>query len=401
MMIQARQRRNNMGLMGAAIRGAGFAYRNRRAIGDLTRMMKRVSTSSPRTRRVNPSGNTGQQAPTVYAGGNDFTRRKSTFSRTKRPKTNAEKIDYNKMLIKSLMQPATYRAQNITNYDTSLGAIQLRNSEIGPGNPVSSPVHVWDLTTVPNQGTTDAAGFAFGWSIPGSIADVTRTPIPTQQPDGSQDVTGRYFNENGVPASPLNIENGFHAWTSVNINFYGPRKRTTWFEVIFFTPVDQFADPIRASLSNTELKYWLQFMERPLIYSNLQTDVAGKGYNKMKIIRKYKYFISSSQTTDVDTSVGKIKQAKIFIRHSKMIDFDWQHDANSGAVISHRQEDGVDYVTDSSDINYPHSKQRVYMAIRAFAPERTNTNEPPDADIDPTYDIVIRNHWSFCKQQGR
>eukprot|EP00955_Chlamydomonas_euryale_P048549 354013-Chlamydomonas_euryale.AAC.1 len=106
--------------------------------------------------------------------------------------------------------------------------------------------------------------------------------------------------------------------------------------------------------------YWLQYMERPLIYSNLQTDVAGKGYDKMRVIRRCKYYVSASQTNDVDTSVGKIHQAKIFIRHNKMLDFDWRHDQNQTGVLPHRVLDGVHFVQDSTDINYPEAKKHVY-----------------------------------------
>lgn len=382
------------GIAGALYQGARVAYENREIINDVVQEVKR-RTKRQRTQQPDRARSTGMQ----YTGGNDFSKRKSAFRRTRKARTNRAKINHNAVLIKSLMQPATYRAQNITNYDTSLGALPLRNSD--DSVTVSSPVHVWDLTTVPNQGTSDAAGYAFGWAGAGSEVPVTRVALPTQGRTGVIDNQGRYYNENGVPATPLNVENGHHAWTSVNINFYGPRKRTTWFEVIFFTPKDQFADPIRASLTNSELKYWLQYMERPLIYSNLQTDVGGKGYNKMKIIRRFKYYVSSSQTTDVDSSVGKIKQAKIFVRHDKLIDFDWQHDVNGGNVIPHGIGAGVEFVNDSTDANYPHSKQRVYMCVRAFAPERTDTNAPLNADVDPSYDIIIRNHWNFCKQQGR
>eukprot|EP00955_Chlamydomonas_euryale_P031789 333490-Chlamydomonas_euryale.AAC.1 len=84
---------------GALIQGAEFAYRNRKAINDMTQYVKKRVTGQKR-KRPTPSGRTGQQPPTAYAGGNDFTRRKSKFSRTRRPKTNAQKINMNKMMIK-------------------------------------------------------------------------------------------------------------------------------------------------------------------------------------------------------------------------------------------------------------------------------------------------------------
>eukprot|EP00955_Chlamydomonas_euryale_P043773 352708-Chlamydomonas_euryale.AAC.2 len=343
-----RRRARPMGLAGAAMQGAALAYRNRGALWEAGQKLARYTG---KRRRTNPTW-TGQQPPTVYAGGNDISVRKSTYSRTRRPKTNVQKINMNMMMIKSLMQPAIFRAQGLTQYDTNVGFYQLRQSVTAAG-AIYSPVHVWDLTSIPDRGNDEAAGFSYGCKSALSSANMFKEGLATQDSTGSTSGDSLWYNENGISGQALNVENAFHEWTSANINFYGPRKRTTWFEVIFFTPKDDFADPIRANLANVENKYWLQYLERPLIHSNLQTDVGGKGYDKMRIIRRYKYFVSASQTTDVDTSVGKIKQAKIFMRHNKMLDFDWQHDSNQTGVIPHTIEDGPDYVQDSTDINYP------------------------------------------------
>eukprot|EP00955_Chlamydomonas_euryale_P115488 366353-Chlamydomonas_euryale.AAC.8 len=75
----------------------------------------------------------------------------------------------------------------------------------------------------------------------------------------------------------------------------------------------------------------------------------------------------------------------------------------SRAWILHEAEhrDGLDYVQDGTDINYPVAKKRVYMIIRVFSPERTAREDRPNASVHPAYEIVIRNKWSFVKQQGR
>eukprot|EP00955_Chlamydomonas_euryale_P021010 222582-Chlamydomonas_euryale.AAC.5 len=92
------------------------------------------------------------------------------------------------------------------------------------------------------------------------------------------------------------------------------------------TATDEFADPILASESNNELKQCLQYWERPCIFCNLQTAAAGKAFNKFRVIKRFKYYVSAAQTTDVDTTVGKIKECKIFVRHNKKLDYDWQNE---------------------------------------------------------------------------
>eukprot|EP00955_Chlamydomonas_euryale_P053167 355390-Chlamydomonas_euryale.AAC.5 len=153
------------------------------------------------------------------------------------------------MMIKSLMQPAIFRAQGLTQYDTNVGFYQLRQSVTAAG-VIYSPVHVWDLTSIPNRGNDEAAGFSYGWNSALSTSDMFKEALSTQDSTGTTTGGSKWYNENGISLTALNVENAFHEWTSVNINFYGPRKRTTWFEVIFFTPRDDFADPIRANLGN-------------------------------------------------------------------------------------------------------------------------------------------------------
>lgn len=389
----ARQRQvRRAGMMGALAAGVNMAYNNRQMISQVTKQVKQLTT------RKRQRTNGTKPVIATYAGGNDLTRAKGYVSRSRKPRTNSAKIALNRLMIKAMMQPSTFRVQGLTNYDTNLGYYTLRNAYRATPEQKNSPVHVWNLTTIPNQTTAPVAGYQLGWSSLSAAADVVRERLPSQSPQGIDQTNGQYYNEIGDTAQALNVHNGYHDWTSVAINFYGPRSRTTWFEVIFFQPVDEFADPFLAAVTNAEYKQLLQYMERPCIYSNLQTDVSGKGYRKMKIVKRFKYFVSASQTTDVDTSVGKIKQAKIFIRHGKMLDYDWQ---NNG-VLPHTTQDGVDYVSNSADFDYPAPKQRLYMMIRAFSPQiASGTTEFPalDANRDPTYDMVIRNHFTFPKSQ--
>ena len=140
-----------------------------------------------------------------------------------------------------------------------------------------------------------------------------------QQANGSDDTFGTWITEKNGTATPYPAaQKALHNWTSISMNLYGARKRATYFYIDFILIKSQYADLMYANGANISYKLLTQYLERPLIYSNLQTDVAGDAHKMFKLVRRYKYFIPPSQTTDVDSTTGKIKEVKIFMRHDRM-----------------------------------------------------------------------------------
>jgi len=391
--------------LAALASGVGMAYRNRKAATELGSALRNITIS---TKKVFPKKRKGTKMTKSnvtrangrsYAGGNDLTTTKRKIY-SRRPRTYRSKINRNSMLIKGLMTNEVYRFQNLTRYDTDVGAIALRQGYNSSLNAVYSPVHVYDITSFNNE-TSVVAGYQLGWNDVASTADMIKIPIPCQTTAGTG-TSSFWQQENNAAATPYPAAmKALHNWTSIGFNFYGPRKRTTWFEVMFITMKDEFADLMYASGSNPSVKLLLQYLERPLIYSNLQTDVGGKAHNMFKVVKRFRYYVSASQTTDVDTSVGKIKEAKIFMRHDRMRDYHWQHnDFDTSSVIPHGENDGIDFTRDDDVHNYPAYGKRMYMVVRAFSPERvtfTNDALAVDANRDPTYDIIMRNSFSFVR----
>lgn len=338
-----------------------------------------------------------------YSGGNDFTRSKKVI-RSRRRKTMKAKVDKNTMLIKGLMNTEIYRFQNISNYDTNLGAVTIRNGINTTTGRVECPIHVYDITSFSNESNI-GPGQGLGWSSTAAAADGSLVRIPGQTGDGSADANGLWLTEKNSTATPFPaVARALHNWSDIRINFYGPRKRTTYFDVMFIQIKNQFADLLYSGTVNPAYKLLQQYLERPLIYSNLQTDVGGGAHKMFRTLKRMRYYISASQTTDVDTSVGKIKECKIFMKHDRMRNYDWQHDSDTiGAtlnVLPHDTADGLDFARDDDVANWPAWDKRVYMVIRAFSPERaTYTTADPavSADRDPSYDIIIRNSFSFVR----
>lgn len=371
-----------------------YRYRNQaRAVGTAARgFLKPKKYSKPFKKKGTV---TKRPVGRSYTGGNDFTSTKRTI-KSKRPKTVKSKVNKNNLLIKSMMHNEIYRFQNITNFDTDLGALSLRNYEDPVSGTIETPIHVYDISAFSNE-NNQIAGYQFGWASASSGASMTRNALPGQFANGGINNTGVYHSEKTGTYVYPSVQNALHNWTDIRFNFYGPRKRTTYFEVMFVVIKSQFADLLYGATSNPSSKLLLQYLERPLIYSNLQTDVGGEAYKMFKVVRRFRYYVSASQSTDVDTSVGKIKEAKIFFKHDRMRHYDWQHNnLLDDDILPHGPDDGINYVRDDDVHNQPAYDRRLFMIVRAFAPERS-TDESPVADRDPTYDIIIRNSFSYMK----
>lgn len=396
-MIPIRQRRNRVGALGALAQGVRLAVNNRQAIqaaanaaGKYVKSkFKKRTTTAPKKMTAGPIG---------YAGGNDYT--KSTFrGGAKKPRTTQGKIANNTKLINSMLQRQTFRFQNVSNYDTNLGAITLRNTRDTTSGVVGSPVHIYEITLFPNSGVSAAPGNSYGWGNTTAAAPITRTLLTGQFPNGTTDATGAYNNEEGFRSTAIDLRTAMLNWTQVKLNLYGPRKRTTWFEVMFVQFTNVCANPTYAAFANPEVQSMLQMLERPCIYSNILTDPQNKSRRQIKVLKTFKYYVSSAQSTDVDDSVGKIKEVNIFMRWNKLMQMDSVN--KNSVVLPHDDADGADYQIQTVTQNDIEPRKRIYMVIRAFAPERAVAAGDPalDANRDPSYDIVLRNSWSTTKSQ--
>lgn len=385
----ARRRRANSGLSAAVTalaQGARTAYNNRQMIQGATRAVKRKYDEYKKKSR---STRSSRQPLEVLGGGNDWTVSRKQVGYKKRPT-----LSRLARMMEVGMHKQIFRYQAITNFDTNVGYHKIANYgyTTTPAGGVSLPVHVYDLASFNNVGDHSPA-IRFDWNGTSAAADLIRTALPGQSAVGAAVTSGAWQLENGE-GTLTNSRIMRHDWSDIRINFYGPRKRTTKYEVLFVRVKDEFANPMVSAVTNTALKELLIYLERPCIYSNLQV-AQGNIAKKMKIVKKYTYWVSAGQTTDVDTTVGKIKEARIFMRHDRVYNLDWRHEG--AGTIGHTQVDGIDYETDQVHHNHPWHGSRLLMIIRAFAPERrtiASYADAADANVDPTYDILIRNSIS-------
>lgn len=332
-------------------------------------------------------------AAVAYGGGNDFTSARHTIRRGATSKSAMMSA-----LLKSLTIPKTFRHQAISNFDTNMGQLIIRNAENAGTGAVEIPMHFYDISSLQNQ-STHAPGWYSGWTSTATTASPIFSQIGGQTATGATLSSGIWCSENGNTSLLPNVDNAFHDWTSVKLLLYGARKRSTFFDISFVTFKNDDCSPLTAT-TGAAIKQCIQQLSRPYIYTTIQSDQYSKGSQFYKVLKTYRHTIAPSQTTDIDTSTGKCKQVNIFFKHNKRLDLNYVaiKDPESD-ILGHAQDDGRDYGNNTTCFNHPTCNQRVVMIIRAFAPERASAvgDPPASADRDPSYDIVLRNRFTVTR----
>lgn len=287
------------------------------------------------------------------------------------------------------------RLQGLTNFDTNSGYHPLINWRNPATDEQVPPVHLYDLTHVPNNTATINGGYYF--KVAGaSSTDAVSTPtvLSFQNPDGASIPFWQW--EKGT-AVAHKADSFFHEWTQVKLNLYGARKRTTYFDVMFVRFPDDLANLLSANPSNPHHKQLMHQIMRPLMYSNLYT-FRPEAKRMMTVVKRFRYYVPATQSIDLNTTTGKIRQVNIFLRHNRRYQLDW---VESQTIPPVSGADVVDFANmrDQDNRNFPKEHLRLYMLVCAFAPEqRSGVGAYPDAidpAIDPSYDIIIRNAFSM------
>lgn len=308
-------------------------------------------------------------------------------------------------LMKSGMNEVILRAQGITQFDTNVGYYPLANrSSTDAGNFTLLPIHVWDLTNFQNVSTAQA-GHAYRWAgLTGGVS-LSRSVLPTTNPDGTVESGGFYEIEKSSGGAALafpNAKNACHEWSDIRMNLMGARKRGTTYYIDILRVKDELSHPIAASVDNTEIKQLFNQWQSKLIYSNLQT-YSRNPLKGVQVVKSFKFYVPGGSADDLD-SIGKIKEFRLFLKQGNVYDMSWD---TSGTPddISHNVADGQDFTNSWTVVNSPRPGSRLLLVVRAFCPERrTNTEAgwnalgtiimaPADPLTEPSYDLIIRNKW--------
>lgn len=299
--------------------------------------------------------------------------------------------------------------RGLTRFDTNTGYFNLgfMINRIGPGI-VETPMTIVNLLPMyPNAGTAAEGWAHFQFTYSGGSA--------TNEASVRRSLTGS--NLDGTGAFPLYIPVDTNAETAtlnptdnfrkalfhsikVKFNLYGARFRSTDFYIDLVSPRDEDADFASADTGTPELRALLDSLTRPLMYSNiLETVNNNLPFKKLRFIKRWKYNVPASTATDLNTAVGNLKEVVLNLKLKKLVNYMRKENLTVPGV-SVAAADDIIALTNTTCQVLPNESARMYLIIRAFAPQSWNATLPANnyEDVVPSYDMSIKRLYTRSLQ---
>jgi len=320
--------------------------------------------------------------------GNSLTHAKSTF------KLNRKRPDATSMMLANIVDRWNY----VSNFDTNTGAIGIVNKDSGIGNII--PLVTFNLTGYSQLTTVTAdstVAVAYTWANSTAGSPLSRFFISGGDATGAATAT-RYLVEtttsNAATSAELDIPKILMNTINVKMNLYGARKRDTKFYIDLVRIKDDECDFNSADVNNQEFKNLIDGLTKPLVWSNINVNESNKYVPKKKLqfLKSWRYTVPAASADDINTTVGNLKEVALNLNLNKIINY---QRFDEGALTGHAQVDGDDYTVTTNTVikEQPNETSRMYLMVRAFAPERSATGAT-NALIDPSIDIIIKRRYT-------
>lgn len=307
-----------------------------------------------------------------------------------------------------LLTKETDMYRGLSRFDTNTGWYRLGFvTGFGSGDAVEPPMTIVNLLPMyPNVGTA-----AEGWAHMRFIYPLgvpNENPLRTQQPGMGLD--GTAFNDLYLPTdtnaeTPLlttndNFRKALFSNIQVKMNLYGARFRNTDFYIDLVSPKDDETDFASADLNNQEFKGLLDSLTRPLMYSNILETVNNRvPSQKLRYLKRWRFTVPASTSSDLNTAVGNLKEVSLNLKLKRLVSY-MRKDEMQVAAISAGGSDDIIPATNIACKVLPNETKRVYLIIRAFAPQVYNIVAPAEeyADIVPSFDMSVKRTYTRAIQ---
>lgn len=383
--------------MRGLVQGGQFAYRNRAVIGRVGRNIgtygqraynnlrnyRRPSMGKRSSSRNGPPSKRRRFAGSI-TGGAAFTG--NTLSR-RRNKTTLKKPPTTRALVTAGYRALTRGVTGLTNFDVNVGKYLLSNDS-APDGSVRLPIHMLNLTGIDNNiadlTTVVTPHLQLAWNNSSNAAVCIVTPFT-----GTNNIGANVQNWQTIagPAGPYLVRRAHLISTYVAFNFYGARVRDTQFKVHLLSFKDDDADVLVKT--DPESTAFITGLERPLTFNQL-TPSAPRWAHNVKFHKTWTYNVPATTNDSLNTATGNVLEAKINIKHNKLFTLVNNESATTGRE-GHLND--ASYDVDVQLVrNAPMPKQRLYLYITAFAPQRVTRGSETAAET-PSYDMIVRQKW--------
>lgn len=368
---------------------AGLAYRNRGAIrGAYNRaanymrrppprrsgVKRRSRSRAPASKRRRVAGRSG------VSTGHTLQRRSSKIRLSK-------KIPTRKLALTGF-QPFERTFVGLTNFDVDTGKFLLRNALVaGVGGNVCLPIHCIELTSFNNTNVDPVNGPVSELQFDTAAVDASIVTFLRAGTTASGAAGGTAWQtkrgDDLARCKKLVLSN-----TKISMNLYGARVRDTKFQCHLVAFSDERMNPL-FSPDNLLAQGWLDNLSKPLMYSNLRQQLPGWKRGS-RILKSWTYNVPAMESSDLNTATGKIVEAHININHNKVMDMTNSRAEIIGADL-HDNDAGFAQIGLQAR-NQPRTKDRLYLYITAFAPERVAEGAETSRET-PSFDLVVNQRW--------
>jgi hypothetical protein len=282
----------------------------------------------------------------------------------------------------------------------------VRSNQAGAlGTAVVSPIHLWDLTAVPQGGGTNtrypAAFYECGFSTESSNGNVFWTTHVNGAATSAfgLDQTGTTFNYGYNPSQTYTTKtqnltaNANHEGPGANsilekvkctMVLNGPTARSTkW--CIQLVQLSEAVTPGTElpSFTNEPTAFW-QAMARPYGYSPLETGPRGELKSNIKILKTLEYIMDSPESSE-DHLTSRMRHIDFSMYFNRKVNYRWGR--NNDLTTMDTADIPIDATTQVFS-SKPDPKARIYLMVRALC-TYLGPNATPLNSLFPSYDIKL------------
>lgn len=289
-------------------------------------------------------------------------------------------------LVKSNTERTIWVYRNINKAWGQAGANVLASVQTGAlGTAVAAPVHIFDLTCVPNANGTTAVGqttgHALGFTNETSSSSVTWTNLNTNVAGSTQ-----WQAMTAPNANPERMEGGmsYLDWVNCKLLFYAMSQFPTKLQI----DIVQFRRDILvpapdAGTSTTEADAFWQSLSHVYMWNPIH-PVNGNYRKNLKVLKSITVEMDAKETDE--NTPCRYKEVNLFLKLGRKLNYRWleQDQAGFGATGPTAE------IQINTSANQPrvHPRARIFLMIRSVTPLQFPLGTSTSANT-VTYDISL------------
>lgn len=322
-----------------------------------------------------------------------------------RPKSSAARA---RKLTRQNINRTVYSLRDYGPWNAGSGQVEIASIHTTPGQPLRAPVHLWDLTAVPQgNGSVIYYPAVFHELYFSSESDTANVDwrarnnglVSISSPDDNKTsvLDKRYTLEQTYVSKmsdrSLTVHQGPGALSYIekvraNLVLNGPQTKATKWCIQLVQLSDQVTPGV---VSDFATEFW-QAMSKPYSYNPLETGPRNHLRKHYKVLKSYYVNMDSPESTE-DHVQARMRHIDLQAYLNRRADYRWGTRGDKVSMDGADIPDDDDIATISLFSTHVHPKARIYLMVRALC---TFSEVGYSHVKDPSYDVKIDvTHRSF------